>query len=263
MLHSFIVGKGTPTVWLHGLLGNGLNFSNFANDLEGKHYLVDVRNHGRSFHDKSMSYPVLAEDLIRFLDNHSVTKCRVVGHSMGAKIAGYSACKYPERFEKVCLLDLAPIDYRKAESSNTAEQVLQFMKEVNLRQDRLNIEKQAQMVFGNPNIVALICSNLRAINPNKYKWRVNVDELLQGLESVSSWPQFEDKYEGPVLAICGGNSDYTCKSPQFNEEHTLKQAFLKHFPNTELKVIEEAGHFLHVTYPLEVRTALHKFLNNK
>ena len=47
--------------------------------------LIDLRNHGESDHHHSMTYPEMAQDLIRFADAHKIPKLTIVGHNMGAK----------------------------------------------------------------------------------------------------------------------------------------------------------------------------------
>ncbi|WP_413699791.1 alpha/beta fold hydrolase [Psychromonas sp. KJ10-10] len=58
--------------------------------------LIDVRNHGKSPQDKSMSYPEMVEDIMELADHLEVEKFSIVGHSMGGKIAMGCALSYPE-----------------------------------------------------------------------------------------------------------------------------------------------------------------------
>ena len=261
MLHSFNFGKGKPILWLHGFLGNALNFKSLAKSIEGEHYLLDARNHGRSFHDWDMSYKAMAEDLFRFLDQYAIEKCSVIGHSMGGKTATWAACKEPQRFESVCLLDIAPIDFREALDTHYQElrSILNFMKHLDLNQPRPQIEKYSYLHFDDPMHVALILSNLRAVAHNTYEWRVDIDNLEQGLETVADWPSVSEKFEGPCIALCGSNSTHTCKSPLL-KDLALKSFFTQHFPRVEVRVIEETGHFLHIEKPREVSLQISNFL---
>ena len=63
ILHSKIVGKGTPFLILHGFLGMGDNWRTLALRLVNLGYqlhLIDQRNHGRSFHNPIFNYDVMA-----------------------------------------------------------------------------------------------------------------------------------------------------------------------------------------------------------
>ena len=48
-------------------------------------YTVDARNHGDSPHTEDLSYPLLAEDLLLFLQQHSIPTATLIGHSMGGR----------------------------------------------------------------------------------------------------------------------------------------------------------------------------------
>lgn len=53
----------------------------------------------------------MADDVIRLADSLQIDKFTILGHSMGAKIAMTTACKYPDRIDGVCSVDAAPYDY--------------------------------------------------------------------------------------------------------------------------------------------------------
>ena len=55
---------GTPIVILHGLLGSSGNWRSIARHLAERHrvFALDLRNHGKSPHVESMSYPAMADD---------------------------------------------------------------------------------------------------------------------------------------------------------------------------------------------------------
>jgi pimeloyl-ACP methyl ester carboxylesterase len=42
----------------------------------------DLRNHGHSFHHKEHNYSVMAEDVEKFIHQHDLAKCVLIGHSM-------------------------------------------------------------------------------------------------------------------------------------------------------------------------------------
>ncbi len=72
LLHSNIIGDGTPFIILHGFFGMGDNwktlgkrFSDTGNTgRDGfQVHLIDLRNHGRSFHSDDFNYNLMIEDL--------------------------------------------------------------------------------------------------------------------------------------------------------------------------------------------------------
>lgn len=91
-------GRGSPILLLHG------GFSHIATqatliEMLAKHYeviAVDTRGHGRSTgDDQPMTYPLLADDMAKLLDELDVGPVTVVGHSDGGVIGYVLAVQHP------------------------------------------------------------------------------------------------------------------------------------------------------------------------
>ncbi|MEZ4879448.1 MAG: alpha/beta fold hydrolase, partial [Chitinophagales bacterium] len=95
---------------LHGFLGSLDNFQTIAKALEEQFtiYLIDARNHGKSPHTNSMSYELMANDIIDFCQQHQITKTSIIGHSMGGKTAAYLALIQPALIHQLFMVDIAP-----------------------------------------------------------------------------------------------------------------------------------------------------------
>jgi len=97
-------------VFLHGFLDHGLSFDPIARQL-ARHYRVvapDHRGHGQSGRVGVGGYyhfPDYLLDLSRLVDYLEVDRVAVIGHSMGASMAGYFAGAWPERCAALALLD--------------------------------------------------------------------------------------------------------------------------------------------------------------
>uniref|UniRef100_A0A8D2QAZ4 sn-1-specific diacylglycerol lipase ABHD11 n=1 Tax=Zonotrichia albicollis TaxID=44394 RepID=A0A8D2QAZ4_ZONAL len=83
-----------PLVLLHGLFGSHSNFQTVAKTLaqhtgmgQGHVLTVDARNHGSSPHSPMMTYEAMSLDVQHLLSRLGITKCILVGHSMGGKTA--------------------------------------------------------------------------------------------------------------------------------------------------------------------------------
>ena len=118
-LHSVEFGKSspsssTPVLILHGLFGSSRNWQTLAQKLSAKHHVftLDLRNHGQSPHCETMSYPQMAADVVRFMDDHQIDKARIIGHSMGGKTAMSMALASPQRVAQLVVVDIAPVAYR-------------------------------------------------------------------------------------------------------------------------------------------------------
>ncbi|CAG9326549.1 unnamed protein product [Blepharisma stoltei] len=258
--HFFHFGTGDPIIWLHGFLGNGLNISGLARGIHGSHYLLDARNHGRSFHSLGMGYDLLAKDLFEFMDLHEIKYASIVGYSMGAKTAIYASGLQPWRFNKVVVIDAAPVDYTNILTSHYENlySYLYFMKDLKLEgKHRKEYEEEIDKKFKNPIITSLISSNLRMNGANSFEWRVNVDYLIEGLKEIPKWEENDRSFDGPAMAIVGEKSRHTCEFPGID----VKDLYSKYLPELQIEVILGTGHYLYIEKSKEVQEALSDFLS--
>ena len=70
--------------------------------------MLDARNHGNSPHTQEMSYESMSADVVKFLNDHRISECSIIGHSMGGKTAMITALEHPERVERLIVEDVSP-----------------------------------------------------------------------------------------------------------------------------------------------------------
>jgi pimeloyl-ACP methyl ester carboxylesterase len=113
MLYSKIEGAGRPLLILHGFLGMSDNWKTLGMQFatEGfEVHLLDLRNHGRSFHAEEFSYDLMAQDILEYCNGHNLTNIDMIGHSMGENCDAF-ATLYPEMVDKLIIADIAPKFY--------------------------------------------------------------------------------------------------------------------------------------------------------
>jgi 2-hydroxy-6-oxonona-2,4-dienedioate hydrolase len=120
-LHYLEAGRGAPIVLLHGLGGDGSrwrpNIEPLARDFHV--FALDQIGFGKS--DKPLANyhtGMLAEFLVDFLKAVGVPKASLVGNSMGASVALYTAAKFPNAVDRIVLADGG--GYRSGMGGNTA-----------------------------------------------------------------------------------------------------------------------------------------------
>lgn len=93
-------GEKPPVVLLHGVQVNGLTWLRTAQALETSYDVImpDFRGHGESGGvENGLSTDILVSDMLTLVKTLDLEKPFVIGHSMGADIAGRVAAVYPLR----------------------------------------------------------------------------------------------------------------------------------------------------------------------
>jgi pimeloyl-ACP methyl ester carboxylesterase len=100
--------QGETILCLHGRWGRAETWVDFLQHYGGKYRIIapDQRGHGLSGKPVSKyTSAEMAADIIGLMDHLNIDKVLLVGHSMGASIAGYFAATYPDRLRGVAILD--------------------------------------------------------------------------------------------------------------------------------------------------------------
>ena len=254
ILYANVLGEGTPLLILHGFLGMSDNWKTLGGKYAENGYevhLLDQRNHGRSFWDPVFSYEVMAEDLLHYLDAKDIGKAMLIGHSMGGKTAMQFACTYPERVSKLIVADIAPKHYPPHHTH-----ILKALEALPL--ERLESRTQADEALaehiGNWGIRQFLLKNLYWVEPGRLGLRVNLQVLREKMEEIGAPLAKGALYEGPVLFLKGGASDYVSEG-----DLPLIQ---KHFPNATLQTLQGAGHWLHAEKPQAFLKASLSFMDS-
>lgn len=262
-------GDGFPVVIVHGLYGSSDNWLTVGKKLASQYrvYMIDQRNHGRSPNSTEHSYEMMKNDLAAFFDQQGIEKAILMGHSMGGKTAMLFAADYPERIEKLIVVDIAPKDYFLLNDESQYylhNNILHAMLEIDFArmESRLQVEQFLNERIDSKQIVQFL---LKSVNRNKenhqFEWRLNVqvlydnlDEIIKGVNAQA----FDDRLpikNYPVLFIKGALSNYILK-----EDYPLIR---KIYPEAEIAEIPEAGHWLHAEQPQLFMDTLFDFLKKK
>jgi pimeloyl-ACP methyl ester carboxylesterase len=97
-------GAGPAVLVLHGGLGSLEYMSSQIIALSASHYVVapDSRGHGRSTDaSESLSYSVMANDMLKVLDRLHIDRVDVVGWSDGGIVGIDLAMRYPDRIRRL------------------------------------------------------------------------------------------------------------------------------------------------------------------
>ena len=241
------MGTGEPVIILHGLLGSSDNWTAVARDL-AKFYTVfslDLRNHGRSFHSDHFDYPVMAEDVKKFIEQQDLEKVSLIGHSMGGKVAMQFAYLYPERLRTLVVVDIAPKAY-PPQNLNAVEALLNLDLASVSRLSQADEQLQPAIPDTSERLSHL--KNLKRGENGTYHWQVNLDTIRRNYQFISG-AVTNGTYPSACLFIRGVKSDYI-QDADWDE-------VLECFPRARLKTIPNAGHWVHIqARQLFVKTVL-------
>ncbi|NJB87265.1 pimeloyl-ACP methyl ester carboxylesterase [Lewinella marina] len=245
-------GEGFPLVILHGLFGNLDNWQTLARQWAG-HYrviLVDLRNHGRSPHADEMSYPLMAHDLAAFLEEQSVDRCHLLGHSMGGKVAMQTALTYPALVEKLIVVDMAPRQYGRGHDDVFA--ALHALDPASL-EDRREADERMRPHMEDAGVRQFLLKNLARDNEEGFRWRMNLEVLHRDYDNlIAPVGTLGQHFPGQALFVRGGKSGYV-----HDEDWDGIQAL---FPLAELATVADAGHWIHAERPRELLSLIQAFL---
>ncbi len=247
------LGEGQPIIILHGVFGTLDNWQTFGKKLADdgyKVFLVDQRNHGNSPHSDEFSYPAMAEDIKNFIDRHNLRNPVILGHSMGGKAALFFAVTYPELFEKLIVVDIAPKAY-----PNRHDTIIKAFSAVDIEniQSRNEADEQMQPYIAEMGIRQFLLKNLKRTDSG-FAWKLNLSAIRDNLNNIMEGLPADKTTDKPILFVRGGKSDY------INDED--EQVIKKQFPNAKTVTVSNAGHWVHAEQPGPLHDAVTGFLKN-
>lgn len=249
-------GEGKSLIILHGILGFSDNWVTFGRRLgeQYKVYIPDQRNHGQSPHSSTFNYYAMVDDLFEFIDDHEIGSAFLIGHSMGGKVAMNFALEYPDRIEKVIIVD---IGIKKYIGRQQHTDILQTMLSIDFDkiQSREGVEKAISVGIKSNRIRQIILKNIYRIGKNRLAWRINTENIYHNLENVFEGIDTNFTFDKPVLFIRGGKSDYI-------QDEDIPD-ILKIFPSAEFLSVENAGHWIHADAPDELCALFSQFLGKE
>ncbi len=251
LLNSKIIGDHPQHLLvIHGLFGQLDNWNTHGRKF-GEYFtthLIDLRNHGRSFHSDDMSYEAMMNDLLVYLDHYNIPKTNLLGHSLGGRLAIDFAMKHGEKINKLIVGDMAPkaypphhnaifkalnlVDFSKVESRQDVDEILKtYIPEIGVRQFLLKNVYHAD---------------------NGYAFRFNLKTLYNSYNEMVGEDLLQGEFDGETLFLGGEKSNYILPE----DEYEIK----KRFPNAIIDKISNAGHWIHVENATEFMDKCLKFL---
>ena len=252
------VGKPTM-VLIHGLRGHAHAWDDFSAAVcQNYHVLaLDQRGRGDSDWAKDGDYTTDAyiADLAGFCEELKLDPFILVGHSMGGRNAMTFAAQYPDRIQKLVVVDMGPTlnpeggkrisDEMKAvpEEFDSLDSVVEYMAKGNrFASDRV---MRRRLLYAT-----------RELSGGKIGWRYDLairEARRQGTvpPSADLWPVIVN-ITSPTLIVRGAESDIL---PRETVDRMVKE-----MPDARMVEVSKAGHMVFEDNPDEFLTAVQKFI---
>lgn len=246
-------GEGPAVVLLHGLFGSGSNLGAVARALQAKYtvFSLDLPSHGRSAWLARPSLPTMAKKVQQWMDEEALPQAHFVGHSLGGKVAMELALQSPQRAVSLTVADIAPVVY-----TGHHDAIFAALEAVAATPCTSREEAAARMgmFITEDGVIQFLLSSLHQDKEGGYHWRFDLSGLQCAYPSLLAAPGAGRTYEGPVLFIKGGASDY------IQAQHWPAISAL--FPAATVKIMPECGHWLHAQKPQLFNGIVARFLES-
>ena len=256
VLNTTRLGESGPLVaFCHGLFGQGKNWTSIAKSLATDHrvLLVDMPNHGRSdWHDR-VDYLDMADEVAGLFSAEDPVA--LVGHSMGGKAAMVLALRHPALVERLCVVDISPVDYHGLTEFGDFIDAMQGL-DLGALTRRSDADEALAGAVPNRTVRSFLLQNLRH-HGDTWSWQPNLAVLGRDLAELGGWPadrlEGVGPYPGRVLWVAGQTSSYV------KDEYAA--AMDRWFPQNRRVTVKNAGHWVHSEQPEVFTQVLRRFLD--
>ena len=241
-LFSKIYGdKAQDLIIMHGLFGMSDNWNSLGKKFAKycKVHLIDLRNHGRSPHSDDFNYEVMCGDLLEYIEDNSIQKSILLGHSLGGKVAMKFAFTYPDKIEKLIVADIAPRSYNTDFHQNLLSTLYRLP--LDNFEKRVEIDKFLASTYEDKGMRLFLLKNLYRDENKEFAWRFNIEVLLEKVSNIQEADFVKGICDIPTHFIRGGNSNYITSEDEL--------IINKHFSDFSIATIDGAGHWLHAENP--------------
>lgn len=259
-LHTTRTGEdGAAVVFLHGLFGQGKNFTQIAKGLtpDYQSLLMDLPNHGHSDWTTHLDYTEMADLIAEELRAGVASEgpVHLVGHSMGGKVAMVLALRHPELIDKLAVVDISPVSAKG--SMGEFEHLLDSLATLDLEAltSRREADEQLKEPISQSMTRGFLLQSLAREN-GEFRWLSNLKLLRAELDVIGGFPDLSDsEFTRPVLWVAGA------ESPYIKDEH--RPVMRELFPRAHLLRLKDAGHWVHAEQPQAFISVLRHFFEAK
>ncbi|MDF1795538.1 MAG: alpha/beta hydrolase [Coxiellaceae bacterium] len=256
--------KGRPVLALHGWLDNAASFDFLAPELKDCYVVaVDLPGHGLSgFIPEGVNYHLTdaVANTVKMLDELGWSQATLLGHSMGAAIVSIVAGSFPERAERLIMIDaIGPLSEAIARGPERLGRAVSKLLAAGKRQrtvyPSLEVMAKYRAETGGLSVEAAMALTERGCEQVEggYTWRFDRRLLLPSMTyfSEEQVAVFLQGITAPSLLLVGDNGIMI--------DNSLLEQRIAEISNIVHTSIQ-GHHHLHMDSPKAVAQAINQFL---
>jgi pimeloyl-ACP methyl ester carboxylesterase len=248
-----------PLVLLHGLRGHARVWEDVAEALCGDYhvYALDQRGRGDTDHAPGGDYSTDAfvADLAGFVDAIGLDKFILFGHSMGGRNSIAFAGEYPERLERLCIVDIGP-RIEPAGGNRITEELRSLPPQFDNFEDALAHVQTGNRFASESVMRRRLGGQTYETSDGKIGWKFDPairEQRINGTAAPAAdlWPALE-RIVCPTLVVRGTETDLLTEETARQMIDTVAQGTLVE--------IERAGHMVFEDNPADFIAAIKNWL---
>ena len=251
-----VEGAGIPVMLIHGFAEDGGIWKSQVDHLKKDFLLIipDLAGSGHSAVQDPRQLPATIDDhaglLKAILQTEGITRCVVIGHSMGGYVALALAEKYPDFVAAIGLFHstaYADSEDKKAARAKGISFIRKHGAPVFIRQTAPDLFSETTQ-NQKPEIISGLIDKYDNFNANSL---VSYYEAMIGRPDRTAVLRH---FPGPVLFICGENDRAVPL------EHSLQQSYIPDL--SYIHILDQVGHMGMLEAPFQVNDLLSAFIKN-
>lgn len=239
-----VYGEGEALVLLHGFTGSTQTWKHFVQAYETsfKIIVIDLPGHGKTNSPSPISMERCCADIRYLLTELDIRSCHLIGYSMGGRTALSFSILYPDMVKSLVLESASPgLELEKDRSSRVKndERLAQKLEHEGL-ESFINYWQRIPLFETQQRLSSDVQLTIR-----EERLSQSVEGLAMSLRSMGtgrqpSWWSSLSSLNKRVMLIVG---------EQDTKFVSINQKMNKALPNSQLTIVKQAGHAIHVEQP--------------